>query len=210
MALITASSKVIIALRTRKLQMEKFYGNGVLKPPNAGTPSLIRLIRNSWINSSSAPKRQSKDTSISRIHQQNVTVTWRLLARAYFRRMNKYLLLLVVSVMLSTSCRESKDPTAFVKRQYAEALKYQDVTSQQLLLNELILLDSTNWAYKDSLSRLYIREGNYEGGLLLAEAVLNAGKGNNKLKELAGVAYQQVFQLQKSNRPLQPIIQCQQ
>ncbi|MBR9859677.1 hypothetical protein GYB22_02810 [bacterium] len=95
------------------------------------------------------------------------------------------------------ACQEDqKDPTQeIIKRKkalYEASIKNNDKTTAALALNELILLDSNNIVYKDSLARIYIRNGNYVGGTQMGEAVIAAGSASNKLKELVGVAYQQM------------------
>jgi tetratricopeptide (TPR) repeat protein len=51
----------------------------------------------------------------------------------------------------------------------------------------LLLADSSNLEYKDSLARIYIKSGNYEGGVRLGEQVLAKQPKNLKLLELVGI-----------------------
>lgn len=105
---------------------------------------------------------------------------------------------LTLSLLLLAACQTEQSDLEQTKALYQSALKHKDLTTQRIALNQLILLDTSNLDYVDSLARLYIKDGNYEGGLLLAEQLFELNKGDNKLKELAGVAYQQVSKLDEA------------
>ena len=114
--------------------------------------------------------------------------------------MKNYLILLLISSFLWSSCGSDENTNLeHAQVLYQAATEAQDAVTQRVLLNELIVLDSSNISYKDSLSRIYIKDGNYESGLALAEKVIASGTANNKLLELTGVAYQQVQQLSKAS-----------
>ncbi|MFY0643389.1 MAG: hypothetical protein JXR19_02875 [Bacteroidia bacterium] len=114
--------------------------------------------------------------------------------------MKNIIFLISFSVFLLSSCGSDDNSNLdHAKALYKAATKAQDPLTQRVILNELILLDSSNISYKDSLSRIYIKDGNYSGGLALAEEVIESGTANNKLLELTGVAYQQVQKLSKAS-----------
>ena len=69
-----------------------------------------------------------------------------------------------------------------------QALKNKDYATAAFAFNQLLLQDTANVEYKDSLSRIYIRSGNYEGGLRLGEQVMVKSPSNYKLLELISVA----------------------
>ncbi len=112
--------------------------------------------------------------------------------------MNRSILFSFTLALLLSSCDNQISELEQTQDLYESALKHNDLTTQRVALSRLILLDTSSMDYIDSLARLYIKDGNYEGGLLLAEQLFEQNKGDNKLKELSGVAYQQVFKLNKA------------
>lgn len=98
--------------------------------------------------------------------------------------------------MLIFSCNKNKYENS--KALLNRALKYKDYATAAFAYNKLLLNDSNNMEYKDSLSRIYIRSGNYEGGVMLAEQVIKKNKSNIKLLELMGIAYEQLNNTTKS------------
>jgi len=110
----------------------------------------------------------------------------------------KKLLLYVITAACFWSCKQEdyriSDSTAL----YQQALENNDVQTAKIALNQLILLDSSNLDYPDSLSRLYMRTGNFEAGLKYAEFVYQTGKSDAKLKENMALAYQQIGETEKA------------
>jgi tetratricopeptide (TPR) repeat protein len=111
---------------------------------------------------------------------------------------NTSIILLIISGFIASCSTDDRAQLEHAQALYLASVQSQDEVTQRVLLNELILLDSSNLAYKDSLSRIFIKDGNYVGGLALAEEVIEAGVAENKLLELTGVAYQQVRKLNKA------------
>jgi len=108
------------------------------------------------------------------------------------------LVILLLSTLLF-ACNSSKEDLNNAEKLYKQAISNLDLTTAKLALNQILLLDSNNLIYKDSLARLYIQGGNYEGGVKLAEQLNKAGKADKKLLELTGVAYQQMGKLDESD-----------
>jgi tetratricopeptide (TPR) repeat protein len=99
-------------------------------------------------------------------------------------------------VMSLFACTEKKEP---IKSQikvyenlYEQALGFKDGPTAIMALNRILLLDSSNLQYSDSLAGLYIKTGNYNGGLQLAQKVFAADNSNYRILELMGLANQQL------------------
>lgn len=107
---------------------------------------------------------------------------------------------IVVFGLLVVGCGENDKQLQTATKLYKQALKNQDASTAKLALNQLLVLDSTNLAYKDSLSRIYMQSGNFKSGLKYAEAVYNEGKANSKLKENMALAYQQTGESEKAEK----------
>ncbi len=90
---------------------------------------------------------------------------------------------------------------------YKQALQNKDATTSQLALNQILLLDTTNTDYMDSLSRIYMRNGNFDAGIRYAEAVYNAGKASTKLRENMAIAYQQTGETEKAQNFIESLLQ---
>ena len=65
-------------------------------------------------------------------------------------------LLLFSAVTLLGACTESNTQLKSAKALYEVSLANSDQSTVKVALNQLLLLDSTNTVYQDSLSRLYI------------------------------------------------------
>ena len=89
---------------------------------------------------------------------------------------------------------------------YQQALTNKDASTAKFALNQLVMLDSTNLEYQDSLSRIYMRNGNFDAGIGYAEEVYNAGKANQKLQENMALAYQQVGETEKAEAFLEKLL----
>jgi len=111
-------------------------------------------------------------------------------------------LVLALLLIVFASCEEKKDIRAETIKEktalYEAATALGDNRTAAVALNELILLDSANLNYKDSLCRIYMKTANFEGAVKLAEIIIAAGKADLKLKELTGVSYQQIREYQKA------------
>lgn len=90
------------------------------------------------------------------------------------------------------ACTNTKNDTGNAEKLYKQAIANSDLATAKVALNQLLLIDSNNTVYKDSLCRMYIQGGNYEGGIKLAEQLMKTNNADNKLLELTGVAYQQI------------------
>lgn len=91
--------------------------------------------------------------------------------------------LILLTIFLLSECKQSDNS----KRLLAQALKNKDYATAAFAYNNLLLADSSNLEYKDSLARIYIKSGNYEGGVRLGEQVLAKQPKNLKLLELVGI-----------------------
>jgi tetratricopeptide (TPR) repeat protein len=104
----------------------------------------------------------------------------------------KKLLLYVLAGFLWVGCSEDTKSTNTAEALYELALENKDVTTAKVALSQLILEDSTNMDYKDSLSRIYFNEGNFYAGLDYAEQVFASGSNDKVLQENMAIAYQQI------------------
>ena len=112
--------------------------------------------------------------------------------------MKKTITLLTLVAAFTGSCTEKISDLDNAKALYAKSLENNDAITARVALNQILMIDSTNAEYQDSLSRVYMTSGNFEGGLKYAEEVYNAGKASNKLKENMALAYQQIGEMEKS------------
>ncbi len=110
-----------------------------------------------------------------------------------------YLLLLFTLTLLG-GCNNKEAQLKSAIALYEVALANSDASTIKVALNQILLLDSNNTLYQDSLSRLYISSGNFEAGLRYAEKVFNAGKADVKLKENMALAYQQIGKTDKAKQ----------
>lgn len=113
------------------------------------------------------------------------------------------ILFLGISLML-TACNHDHrsenqaEQLAQAKALYEIAMEHKDASTARVALHQIILLDSNALNYKDSLSRILISTGNFQGGVQLGQDVLDAQKADNGLLELMGHAYQQLYKLDES------------
>ena len=107
--------------------------------------------------------------------------------------------LLIISLLLA-ACNSKTQQLDDTVALYEQGLENNDATTIKLALNQLLLIDSTNTDYMDSLSRIYMRNGNFDAGIRYAESVYNAGKAGAKLKENMALAYQQTGETEKAER----------
>lgn len=116
------------------------------------------------------------------------------------------LALLILSLYLG-SCTVDDNRLNDAIALYKQALKNKDATTSQLALNQILLLDTTNTDYMDSLSRIYMRNGNFGAGIRYAETVYNTGKAGSKLKENMALAYQQIGETEKAEQFIESLLQ---
>lgn len=90
---------------------------------------------------------------------------------------------LTLVIILLNNCK----PADNSKKLLDQALKNKDYATAAFAYNNLLLADTSNLEYKDSLARIYIKSGNYEGGVRLGEQVLVKQPKNLKLLELVGI-----------------------
>lgn len=105
-------------------------------------------------------------------------------------------MMFAITAFAIISCNKQSGDNS--KKLLERALKYKDFATAAFAYNKLLIKDTSNIEYKDSLARIYIRSGNYEGGAMLAEQVLSKNKSEKKLMELLGVAYEQLNNTEKS------------
>jgi tetratricopeptide (TPR) repeat protein len=120
--------------------------------------------------------------------------------------MSKTIFFLAVIVLFLGACNTTDRELSQAEALYAQALDNKDASTVQVALNQLLLLDSSNIEYQDSLSRLYMRNGNFDAGLKYAELVYNAGKAEAKLKENMALAYQQIGETEKAEKFIDNLI----
>jgi tetratricopeptide (TPR) repeat protein len=120
--------------------------------------------------------------------------------------MNKTILFFAFITFLLNACNTADSNLSQTVALYEQALENKDASTVQVALNQLLLLDSTNVEYQDSLSRVYMRNGNFDAGLKYAELVYNAGKAEAKLKENMALAYQQVGETEKAEKFIDNLI----
>jgi tetratricopeptide (TPR) repeat protein len=120
--------------------------------------------------------------------------------------MNRSTLFLAAIALFIGACNTTDKQLSQAEALYTRALENKDVTTVKVALNQLLLLDSTSIEYQDSLSRVYMRNGNFIAGLKYAELVYNAGKAEAKLKENMALAYQQVGETEKAEKFIDNLI----
>lgn len=76
------------------------------------------------------------------------------------------------------------------ERLYKRAVEIEDYRTAIVALNYILLEDSSNWEYKDSLARTYLRNGAFTPGIKLGEQVMDKDPKNYKLLELIAAAYE--------------------
>lgn len=120
--------------------------------------------------------------------------------------MNRTIFIIAIAALFFGACNTKGDQLLQAKALYGQALENKDAATVQVALNQLLLLDSTNTEYQDSLSRVYMRNGNFDAGLKYAELVYNVGKAEAKLKENMALAYQQVGETEKAEKFIDNLI----
>ena len=85
---------------------------------------------------------------------------------------------------------ESSDSGSNTLELYERARQLGDDQTAIVALNTLLLQDSSNMRYKDSLARLYLRNGQHEPGLKVGAEVMKSDWGNDALLELIAYAHE--------------------
>ena len=106
--------------------------------------------------------------------------------------MTKKSLLPFLFAFIMLGCNQNKNQLTNAKNLYEQALLNNDASTAKLALNQIILLDTLDLKYQDSLSRIYMKSGNFKAGLKYAEIVYASGKADGQLKENMALAYQQM------------------
>ncbi|MBO6516700.1 MAG: hypothetical protein JJ975_09125 [Bacteroidia bacterium] len=70
------------------------------------------------------------------------------------------------------------------ERLYNRAIKFEDYQTAAVALNHLLLDDTANMVYTDSLARIYLRGGKIDAGLELGQKVMDGNPKNFSLLEL--------------------------
>lgn len=115
--------------------------------------------------------------------------------------MNKaFYILTTIAAITFASCEQKNTALEDAVKLYELSLENQDMSTAKLALSQILLHDTTNYSYKDSLSRIFIKSGNFDAGLRYAEEVYNSGNSNSKLRENMALAYQQIGEIEKSEK----------
>lgn len=121
--------------------------------------------------------------------------------------MIKKLLLYVICAFILIGCNQDEKRLSYAKDLYQQALANSDANTAKYALNQLVLLDTTNLEYQDSLSRIYMKLGNFKAGLKYAENVYSSGKADGQLRENMAIAYQQIGETEKANEFIENLLQ---
>ena len=122
--------------------------------------------------------------------------------------MTKKLLSCFICILILIGCNQDKDRLSYVKDLYQQAQLNNDVNTAKYALNQLVLLDTTNLEYQDSLSRIYMKLGNFNAGLKYAENVFTKGQADGQLKENMAIAYQQIGETEKADEFIDNLLQA--
>ena len=99
-----------------------------------------------------------------------------------------------IAMVLFSQCK----PTDTSKKLLEQALKNKDYATAAFAYNSLLLNDTNNLEWKDSLARIYIHSGNFDGGVRLGEQVLVGQPTNLKLLELVAIGNGRLRNIDKS------------
>ena len=121
--------------------------------------------------------------------------------------MIKKLLLYVICAFILIGCNQDEERLSHAKDLYQQALANSDANTAKYALNQLVLLDTANLEYQDSLSRIYMKLGNFNAGLKYAENVYKSGKADGQLRENMAIAYQQTGETEKANEFIENLLQ---
>lgn len=106
----------------------------------------------------------------------------------------KKLIFPVLAVVTLAGCSEKTTSDEGVsnfevnKRLYERSVELKDVNTSVVALNYMLLEDSTNMEYTDSLARIYMTNGLFETGIQLGLKVMEKQPDNDKLLELIASA----------------------
>lgn len=114
--------------------------------------------------------------------------------------MKKITFILMIAFFIG-ACNKNNEPSTqeqlkvHYETVYKNSMANKDYATAIGALNNILIYDSTNLSYRDTLAQFYIQSGNFEAGLKYANQVLNKQPENFKLLELVGVANQQMGNL---------------
>jgi tetratricopeptide (TPR) repeat protein len=121
--------------------------------------------------------------------------------------MTKKLLFPYLFIFIVLGCNQNESQLTNAKDLYEQAILNNDATTAKMALNQIILLDTLDLQYQDSLSRIYMKSGNFEAGLKYAEIVYASGKADGQLKENMALAYQQIGETEKAEEFINSLLQ---
>ena len=121
--------------------------------------------------------------------------------------MTKKLLFPYLFIFIVLGCNQNKSQLTNAIDLYGQAILNNDATTAKMALNQIILLDTLELRYQDSLSRIYMKSGNFEAGLKYAEIVYASGKADGQLKENMALAYQQIGETEKAEEFINSLLQ---
>jgi tetratricopeptide (TPR) repeat protein len=121
--------------------------------------------------------------------------------------MTKKLLLPCLFTFIILGCNQNESQLSNAKELYLQAVSNNDASTAKLALNQIILLDTLDLQYQDSLSRIYMKAGNFNAGLKYAEKVYTSGKADGQLKENMALAYQQIGETEKAEEFINSLLQ---
>ena len=119
----------------------------------------------------------------------------------------KLLFLHLLFILIFWGCNQNENQLTNAKNLYEQAILNNDATTAKMALNQIILLYTLELRYQDSLSRIYMKSGNFEAGLKYAEIVYTSGKANGQLKENMALAYQQIGETEKAEEFINSLLQ---
>lgn len=108
----------------------------------------------------------------------------------------KNLVLAILIVAFFSACNSTSTTTEGAsnfeinERLYKRAIELEDYGTQLVALNYMLLEDTSNMAYTDSLARIYLKSGSLDVGLNLAQKVMDDNPKNYKLLEMIATAQQ--------------------
>ena len=121
--------------------------------------------------------------------------------------MTKKLLFPYLFIFIVLGCNQNKSQLTNAIDLYGQAILNNDATTAKMALNQIILLDTLELRYQDSLSRIYMKSGNFKAGLKYAEIVYTSGKADGQLKENMALAYQQIGETEKAEEFINSLLQ---
>lgn len=119
----------------------------------------------------------------------------------------KSLFLHLLFILIFWGCNQNENQLTNAKNLYEQAILNNDANTAKMALNQIILLDTLELRYQDSLSRIYMKSGNFKAGLKYAEIVYTSGKADGQLRENMALAYQQIGETEKAEEFINSLLQ---